>query len=134
MTDIATAHIAGYSLDGKVGGMIMIYNAVCDYFDIKPQYSVKSFLPTPLVESFVVNEENFSEQKLLLNAVRRIYDIKTDDKNLREILNLPSEKKAFVFDKLRRDYPVRREFQNTKISAKNKAVVDKLTGSGFSKK
>jgi len=134
LADIATAHIAGYSLDGKVGGMIMIYNAVCNYFDIKPQYTVQSFLPVPVVGELVVDEGNVSEQELLLDAVRRIYDIKADDRKLREILSLQPEKRADFFDKLRRDYLIRREFQNTKIITKNKIIFDKLTGIGFSGK
>ena len=34
MVDIGTPHIAGYSLDGKVVGMIMIYRAACEHFGL----------------------------------------------------------------------------------------------------
>ncbi|MEK7996351.1 MAG: 4-phosphoerythronate dehydrogenase, partial [Planctomycetota bacterium] len=36
MVDIGTPHVAGYSLDGKIGGLIMIYKSVCEYFGLKP--------------------------------------------------------------------------------------------------
>ena len=30
--DLASPHIAGYSFDGKIAGLIMIYRAVCEFF------------------------------------------------------------------------------------------------------
>ena len=32
LIDIGTPHIAGYSLDGKIAGMIMIYKSACEHF------------------------------------------------------------------------------------------------------
>lgn len=45
MVDIGTPHIAGYSLDGKIAGMIMIYKAACEHFGLEPKYKIEDFLP-----------------------------------------------------------------------------------------
>jgi len=141
MIDIGTPHIAGYSLDGKIAGMIMIYKAACNYFGLSPKFDFEYFLPQPLVPELTVNPHNCDEQEVLWRALRKIYDISEDDRNLRQIINRPPEKRGEFFDNLRKDYPVRREFQNTKIilateategTEKNlKKLLDKLSGIGF---
>ena len=45
MVDLGTPHIAGYSYDGKVAGMIMIYNALCAHFHLPPTRKIEDFLP-----------------------------------------------------------------------------------------
>lgn len=132
MVDIGTAHIAGYSLDGKVAGTTMIYKAVCDYFRLPKEKTLSDFLPEPLVPAIAVNGDT-DEQKTLHHIVTQIYDISTDDLSLRNLLNVPDDKRAAYFDRLRKEYPVRREFKNTRVSAKNaeKSLVEKLKGIGF---
>jgi len=140
MVDIGTAHIAGYSLDGKIAGVIMIYKAACDYFGFKPEFDIESFLPEPAVAELKINPDEGSEQQVLRKAVERIYDIKEDDRQLRRILDTPAEKQGRLFDRLRKEYPVRREFQNTQIMTatesaegklKIKQLSEKLAGVGF---
>jgi len=137
MVDIATPHIAGYSLDGKVAGMIMIYKAACRYFGVKPEFDVEHFLPEPAVPGLKLGAQVASEQDVLLGAVEKIYDIKDDDSRLREILNRPVEKRGELFDRLRKEYGVRREFQNTKIefaiegTESTEKLKRKLCGIGF---
>lgn len=133
MVDIATPHIAGYSLDGKIYGMIMIYKSVCDYFSMKPAYDINDFLPEPAVPLLEVDSDSDEEQVLLSNAVEEIYRIREDDKRMRGILDKPAEKRSEFFDGLRKNYPARREFQNTKVIIKgeNQALIEKLKGIGF---
>jgi erythronate-4-phosphate dehydrogenase len=133
MTDIATPHIAGYSYDGKVSGMIMIYLAACQYFNIKPRHTVSDFLPPPPIPSIELNAPLHDEQAAIRHLVQRIYDIEADDKRTREILNVPTYNRGKLFDELRRNYPVRREFQNTSIalSDKDSTPAKKLAGIGF---
>ena len=50
---------------------------------------------------------------------------------LRGVLNLPVGKKCALFDRLRKEYPVRMEFQNTRIIADSKKIAEKLSGIGF---
>jgi erythronate-4-phosphate dehydrogenase len=131
--DISTPHIAGYSLDGKIAGMIMIYNSVCKFFDIEPKFSTDDFSPEPSVAELVVDSHGGTEQDVLLQTVRSIYDIRQDDAKLRRILNEPAEKRGAFFDKLRKEYPVRREFQNTRVIVddENSSLARKLKGIGF---
>jgi len=147
MVDIGTPHIAGYSLDGKITGMIMIYEAACKYFGLQAKYCVEDFLPEPAVPQFGVEAKAGTEQDVVRQTVEKIYDISRDGSNLRQILSEPREKRGEFFDNLRKTYPVRREFQNTRIilatedtegtedklkqNSAEKAVAGKLTGIGF---
>jgi len=149
MVDIGTPHIAGYSLDGKIAGMIMIYKAACKYFGLEAKFDIISFLPEPAVPELNIDPKSNSEQDVILSAVERIYDIKTDDTKLRQIFEENIEKRGNFFDGLRKSYPVRREFQNTKIitategtekvdsglrgndKSKMESITKKLAGIGF---
>lgn len=141
MIDIGTPHIAGYSLDGKIAGTIMIYKAVCSYFGFKVKFNVSSFLPAPDIPQLRINPDRGSEQAILQEVVTKIYNIKEDDTRLREILNIPEKKRGQFFDNLRKNYPVRREFQNTQIVLEttcggsrkvgSQSIAKKLAGIGF---
>jgi erythronate-4-phosphate dehydrogenase len=135
MVDIGTPHIAGYSLDGKIAGMIMIYKATCEHFGLKAKFDVEDFLPEPEVRQLRINPNSGGEEDVLRGAVEKIYRISEDDRELRKILDVPAERGKF-FDDLRKNYPVRREFQNTEIIAtENTEVTEnlsrKLKGIGF---
>jgi erythronate-4-phosphate dehydrogenase len=128
MVDYGTPHIAGYSYDGKVAGMIMIYNAFCKFFGVKQKFSAKDFLPTPQVEKIVISK---NDPKPLLTIVNTLYDIKKDDEKLRQIIKKDVERQGAYFDSLRKNYHIRREFQNTTISTPDKNLKNILEGLGF---
>jgi erythronate-4-phosphate dehydrogenase len=133
MVDIGTPHIAGYSLDGKISGMIMIYKAVCEHFGLNPKYGIEEFLPDPVVRQLRIEPSTGNEQGVLLDTVRKIYDIREDDNRLRQIAEKPEDKRGEYFDGLRKKYHIRREFQNTKVFVEDKksTLAQKLTGIGF---
>jgi erythronate-4-phosphate dehydrogenase len=133
MVDIGTPHIAGYSLDGKVAGMIMIYKAACEYFGLEAEYSIEDFLPEATIRALRVNPKTGTEQDVVAGAVQKVYDIRKDDARLRWILERPGEKKGEFFDSLRKNYPVRREFHDSQIVLEepNKEIAEKLEGIGF---
>ncbi len=133
MVDIGTPHIAGYSLDGKIAGMIMIYKAVCEYFGLSVKFDIEDFLPEPAVRQLRIDPNTNSEQAALANAVQKIYDVREDDVRLRRICEKAVEKRGEFFDSLRKNYPVRREFQNTKVIVKDRSstLAKKLKGIGF---
>jgi erythronate-4-phosphate dehydrogenase len=138
MVDIATPHIAGYSFDGKVAGMFMIYKAACEHFGLAAKFNAEPFLPEPMMQQLKINSQAGNEQEVLLNAVEKIYDIKSDVLRMRQILNEPAEKRGKFFDRLRKEYPIRREFQNTKVTIATESTEDtekklknKLRGIGF---
>jgi erythronate-4-phosphate dehydrogenase len=133
MVDIGTPHIAGYSLDGKITGMIMIYKAVCEYFGLGAKLDIEDFLPEPAVRQLRIETSTNNEQDALADAVQKIYNIREDDVRLRRVCDKPVEKRGEFFDRLRKNYPVRREFQNTRIVLESpcKSIADKLAGIGF---
>jgi len=134
MIDIGTPHIAGYSLDGKIAGMIRIYKAACGYFGLNAKFDVEDFLPEPPVPQIKIEPTAGSEQDVLRGAVDKVYRISEDDLKLRRILDVPATKRGEFFDDLRKNYPVRREFQNTKIEFATEGTENlskKLKGIGF---
>ncbi|MHC4394474.1 MAG: 4-phosphoerythronate dehydrogenase [Planctomycetota bacterium] len=133
MVDIGTPHIAGYSLDGKVAGLIAIYKAACEYFGFDAEFDIGSFLPEPTEPQLEIETDAAGEQEVLRKTVEKIYNINEDDSRLRWILDRPTGKRGKFFDNLRREYPVRREFQNTRVVVKDKNnnLADKLKGIGF---
>jgi len=130
---LGSPHIAGYSFDGKIAGLIMIYRAVCEYFGLEPRRAAADFLPAPEVPQVDLGPAPDDDEAALAQAVARVYSIARDDANLRPIAQEPPERRGAFFDALRKNYPVRREFQNTTVIVDEPggAVVRKLLGIGF---
>ncbi len=100
---IATPHIAGYTLEGKLRGTQMIYDALCEQFDVEPVQSMHQLLP--------VNMYLWSELKAHPDRLTKFYDIMADDKSLRA-QTCDGQVAGADFDQLRRDYHLRREWQS----------------------
>jgi erythronate-4-phosphate dehydrogenase len=109
--DLGTPHIAGYSLDGKLRGTAMIYQSVCDWFGHPGRWQAADYLPA----GAVVDLSEREEAAMLREAVFSCYDIRADDARLRTMLALPSGEQPAYFDRLRKEYPVRREFSATSV-------------------
>jgi erythronate-4-phosphate dehydrogenase len=107
--DLATPHIAGYSYDGKVAGTRMIYEAACRFLGREP-----SWPPTiPARQDLSAHIEGGT----LLDAVRASYDIEADDRRMRHAhRGGDAAERAEEFRRLRKEYPVRREFANWRIT------------------
>jgi erythronate-4-phosphate dehydrogenase len=133
MVDLGSPHIAGYSFDGKVAGMIMIYESLCRHFGLEPRHTVADFLPPADVARLKVLPRGRADEAIVAEAVARTYDITNDDRDLRRIVKETPQARGKYFDALRKNYPVRRELQNTTIVVDNvaKSLVEKLRGIGF---
>lgn len=131
--DIGTAHIAGYSFDGKVGGMMMIYDSVCDYFGLAKKFTAESFLPPAEVEVLELECGGKSDEMILREAVGGVYDIMADDAGLRSVIGTEEQNRCAIFDGFRKNYRVRREFGNMEIILKggSDSLREKLAGLGF---
>jgi len=131
--DLASPHIAGYSLDGKIAGLIMIYKALCENFGLEPKLDVGDFLPEPEVPQVDVRAVQADDEAALAQAIESVYSIQRDDEALRRVVEEPSEARGCFFDALRKNYPVRREFHNTTVVVDEPggALVRKLLGIGF---
>jgi len=134
---IATPHIAGYSIDGKVRGTEMIYAAACRKYEHTSQWdATQADLPLPATIDLTkaqVLSQNLGQDQLLAQAVLSAYDILQDDANLRKLIGMPSIERADYFDKLRKNYAIRREFTNhrVRIPSEHKELSNKLKALGF---
>ncbi len=115
--DIGTPHIAGHSFEGKVMGTVMVYREACRFLGVEPTWSHEPLMPAPLVPEIRVAVKGRSDEAVLREIVRQVYDIEADDRRLRAAGVPDDQQRAKHFDRLRRDYPERREFQYTKIIA-----------------
>jgi len=133
LTEIATPHIAGYSFDGKVNGAVMLYRELCAMLHRQPTLSAEDLLPAPPVKELTLAVHAGSDQALLCQALTAIYDLPGDDARMRQILNLPPNEQASYFDKLRKNYPIRRESHNTlvRLDQPRPALAEKLRLLGF---
>lgn len=103
MVDIATPHIAGYSLEGKINATVLVVNKFAGFFGLKELSDFKIDYPEPLpVKTIVYSESSFQDNLcLLLNESFSIY---AEDKKLRE--------NPEAFEKIRSTYVYRREISD----------------------
>jgi len=108
MAFLATPHIAGYSTDGKVNGTAMSVRALSRFFGLPLNDWYPSVIPEPAEPVISVSTKGKSDEEIIRRAIFHTYYIVEDDVRLR--FN-PSS-----FEKLRGDYPVRREFPAFTVS------------------
>lgn len=102
LLDISTPHIAGYSADGKANGTSASVRTVSQVLGLPLTDWFPEDIPSPSVPlEFSIDAEGKSRGEVLSEAVLYTYDVMGDSDSLRA--NLAS------FEKLRGDYPVRRE-------------------------
>lgn len=111
-TKIASPHIAGYSLEGKANGTWFVYREFCRYLAIDASWRPK----LPQVNRAPVHVRgDGGTGTALAQSCLGVYDIMQDDKTTREIMSLPEGEHAAYFHKLRKEYPLRREFFNYSV-------------------
>lgn len=111
---LGTPHIAGYSLDGKLRGTDMIYRAACAYFSEPVTWDVGRVLP-PAAAIDLTAEAATGAEAMACAAVLGCYDARGDDEHLRRLFELAAAERPAYFDRLRKHYPVRREFAATPL-------------------
>jgi len=131
-TFLATPHIAGYSAEGKITATAMIYDAFCQWLNRSVPVPWNDKLPLPRVSQIDLTELQGDDETLLRHIVRQVYDIRKDDRALRETMK-SSENRGAEFDLLRDNYSLRREFSATRINVANErsSLVRKASGLGF---
>ena len=129
---LATPHIAGYSLEGKVQGTEMIYQALSHFLGLPVRKKAGQFLPEPAL-SKISFTSSADEEDAIRIALRACYDPRRDDARLRNAMTGSVEERGAAFDRLRRDYPVRRECSSLKIQLKgtSKSLQDSFRAIGF---
>lgn len=119
LVDIASPHIAGYSLEGKVNGTRMVVDALSRYFNL----GVHPWSPKPNPTD---EKEMLDKPLSLIDAIERSYNISTDDNQLRKA---PNE-----FEQIRSDYHLRREFSGYNVKSVDENLRKVLMNLGFNTK
>jgi len=122
---IATPHIAGYSLDGKLRGTAQIYQAFCASRGLEPMVDLAELMPeTPLRGlSFTASA---MPAEALATICRAVYDPRRDDAAFRRSLNGDEDQRRGGFDQLRKQYPPRREIDGLEIDAAGQAQLEQI--------
>jgi len=112
--DIATPHIAGYSMEGKINATAMVLNSFAEHYgidELKDVVDKKIFLPSGLKDIYTASEYHFnyfeSRRKNLAKIFTDLYNVCEDDEKLR--------KNPGLFESLRANYNFRREFSDELI-------------------
>ncbi len=137
-TALGTPHIAGYSYEGKVMGTLHVYREACRFLGVAPTWSPEDRMPSPPVFFARGGATGLREEEIVAAIVRQAYDIERDDRALRQAVldpaarNDPSER-GRRFDRLRIEYPIRREFPSIRVvfPDASERMMQKVAGLGF---
>jgi erythronate-4-phosphate dehydrogenase len=115
MIDLGTAHIAGYSADGKAKGTSMIIESLARYYN----FPLKAWKPIDIPAP----EEELIEPGSVEDAILKTYRVEEDSVLLKS--------RPGSFEELRGNYRMRREFGAYKVRTENKGLIKNLTDLGF---
>lgn len=111
---IATPHIAGYSLDGKLRGTAQIYAALCAARGVEPAIELAQLMPGPALTELAF-ASSADPAEMLATLCRAVYDPRRDDADFRRSLPGDEAQRRAGFDLLRKQYPPRREIDCLKV-------------------
>ncbi len=128
--DIGTPHIAGYSFEGKVNGTKMIYDAFCKFFNLELSWNPN--LPEISNKEIEINIVD-SIENALYQIFKKVYPINEDSNQLKKMVGLPKEMQSKYFDKLRKEYRLRRELSNYTVilPSRNRSIKEMLQNFGL---
>ena len=102
LVEIATPHIAGYSVDGKANGTAMSVQALSKFFKLDLDSWFPGQLPSPANSSVEIDCNGLTCRQVINRATLFTYDVQKDDTAFRKSIT--------TFENQRNNYPVRREF------------------------
>jgi len=107
-TTVATPHVAGYSLDGKLRGTQMVYREFCNWLKVTPN-------DQDLLSGLVVDSSLSSPVRAVDDAILTACPVERDDAALRKLAGISAESRPAYFDALRHNYPERRDFAGWQV-------------------
>ena len=108
---IATPHIAGYTLEGKLRGTQIIFDEFLTVFGSQGSGDVGVEAAYLMDELLPENPYHWQQLKQAPEQLPKFYDIKADDALLRESIDSEAQTVlAEKFDGLRKNYALRREW------------------------
>jgi erythronate-4-phosphate dehydrogenase len=102
IVDIATPHIAGYSLDGKANGTKMSVRALSKFFRLGLDDWSPDSVPLPEDNNIIIDAKGKNPVQIISEAVLKTYNILEDDAMCRKSIS--------TFEEQREQYPPRREY------------------------
>ena len=120
-TTLATPHVAGYSIDGKLNGSLMVYRAFCAWLN-EPAINPVDH------DSEVLEMDLRCDKNPISSALKAACFVQKHDSAMRRLAGLAPSERAIMFERLRREYPSRRDFRAWRIRG-----VDKNTASTLNK-
>lgn len=125
LVDIATPHIAGYSVDGKANGTAMSVQALSKKLGLPLTRWQPEDLPVPAMPVMHIDCEGKTKQQVLTQTILSTYKVLEDDARLRQSVE--------TFEAQRGSYPPRREFHaySVKLSNAHSGIEKALRGLGF---
>jgi erythronate-4-phosphate dehydrogenase len=134
---IATGHIAGYSLEGRLRGTQMIRAALSQACQL-PESPVTLSSQLPQVKPLALADVAADPWRILQQAVLQVCDPWGDDQRFREALAaVAAEQRGTAFDGYRRHYvqqrPARRELSSVPVTTAHLSglTADLLAAAGF---
>lgn len=126
---VATPHVAGYSLDGKRNGTGIVYRAFCDWAGIEPvAVPAGGSSATGAMPELVLSPGDDP----VTAALESSCFVARHDEAMARLAPLSPEQRAAEFDRLRREYPPRRDFQAWRVRGADTAGAALLARLGFS--
>ncbi|MCF2948540.1 4-phosphoerythronate dehydrogenase [Paraglaciecola aquimarina] len=121
-TELATAHIAGHTIEGKARGTEMLYTALCQQLGVQASKVLSNYLPIAEPSSINLHKSQ-DDWSSLSDLVLDVYNIAKDDAQFKKLVNSGEQ-----FRYIRKHYPIRREFSAIKVNTGNfvhsKAIYD----------
>ena len=123
-TIVATPHVAGYSDDGKRNGTQMVYEAFCAHSGLTPRPATEDSSSTLKAKIGLASD-------FISLALESACFVPDHDSLLRSLADQPPTLIARGFDRLRKEYPFRRDFQGWHLRCPDAAAANKLAALGF---
>ena len=118
LVNLATPHIAGHSLDGKLRGTHQVYEALSRYLGLPVRQTLDALLPAPPLPRLVL-DGGLAPEDALRRCLRAVYDVRRDH----DALYRESRRRGMAagFDACRVEYPLRRELSTLEVELREGA-------------
>jgi erythronate-4-phosphate dehydrogenase len=127
---VATPHVGGYSLDGKRNGTGIVYRAFCKWAGIEPRHLSAGSAPAAGERLMELRLEPGDDP--ITSALEATCFVPRHDEAMGRLVSLTVEQRAAEFDRLRKEYPPRRDFHGWTVRDADPAAAALLGRLGFS--
>lgn len=126
--DWSTPHIAGYSQQGKLNATHTIYRALCRHFNRTPSWHPPEL---PCSEQAISVRGDAGIELALHQASQHVFPLLRDHHDLQKMLDLLFEDGPGYFERLRKNYPLRNEFNSQTVRIEPMDINIAMTLSAF---